>query len=74
MRELVLVDGIKIKGVTVHSLKWKDGVQTWTVDTAQGGAYVLRAEGEDAFEYVVPPTGVKYEKRSRPKAETAKRS
>ena len=62
MNELYLVHPIRTRKETKSTFKEVPGVQTWR---RENGDYVLSIEGE-ADDFVIPPCGVKYEKRSRP--------
>jgi hypothetical protein len=68
-RELSLVHPLTVKGRPLSVLRWKDGAQSWEV--LPSGAYAVRVEGEEEHEFVVPPAGVKYEKRARAQKTTA---
>lgn len=64
MNELYLVHPIRTRKETKSTFK-EAGGQSWRREA--NGDYVLSIEGE-VDDFVIPPCGVKYEKRSRPAA------
>jgi hypothetical protein len=62
MNELYLVHPIRTHKETKSTFK-EAGGQSWRREA--NGDYVLSIEGE-TDDFVIPSTGVKYEKRSRP--------
>jgi len=69
MKELHLVHTVRNKrGENLGVLREKPGVQSWERQT--NGDYLVHIEGDSENEYLIPASGVKFERR--PKSEKPK--